>query len=74
MSISHRIKTVCLLFLVALCYVSCNNQPAKQIKVSEFASYEGYSEAVYDEWERASEYIEARDGTKLARRHYQAIS
>jgi len=35
-------------------------------KVSTFNRYSGYSEAVYDGWKRTSQYVAARDGTKLA--------
>jgi len=34
--------------------------------VSEFGRYEKYSEPVYDEWIRTSEYVTMRDGVKLA--------
>jgi uncharacterized protein len=36
------------------------------VRVSEVGRYEGFSEPVYDGWVRTSQYIEARDGTKLA--------
>lgn len=34
--------------------------------VSRFGEYKGYSELVYDSWERTSFHIPARDGTRLA--------
>src|SRR5262249_9127259 len=42
-------------------------QPAApQTRVSRFGEYRGYSEAIYDGWVRSSQYITARDGTRLA--------
>ncbi len=35
-------------------------------KISKFGVYSGYSEAIYDNWTRSSQYVEVRDGTKLA--------
>ncbi len=35
-------------------------------RVSEFGVYEGYSEPRFDTWVTTSEYIETRDGTRLA--------
>ena len=35
-------------------------------QVSEFGVYEGYSEERFDGWVRSSQYLEVRDGTKLA--------
>ncbi len=35
-------------------------------KVSKFGLYSGYSETQYDNWTRTSQYVEVRDGTKLA--------
>jgi len=37
-----------------------------QIRITEPAKYEGYSQPIYDEWVRSSQYITVRDGTKLA--------
>ncbi|MBN2315851.1 MAG: CocE/NonD family hydrolase [Sedimentisphaerales bacterium] len=34
--------------------------------ISEPGRYEGYSEAVYDGWQRHSAYVTVRDGTKIA--------
>jgi putative CocE/NonD family hydrolase len=52
-----------LLFLFLLIPVSGN---AQENLVSEFGRYQGYSEPIYDNWVRASQYVEVRDGTKLA--------
>ena len=35
-------------------------------KVSKFGVYSGYSEPQYDNWTRTSQYVEVRDGTRLA--------
>jgi uncharacterized protein len=42
------------------------NPPATQQKVSSPGRYQGYSMPVYSEWVRFSQYVPARDGTKLA--------
>ncbi|MBM4461729.1 MAG: CocE/NonD family hydrolase [Chloroflexi bacterium] len=34
--------------------------------ISRPGEYSGYSEPIYDEWVRSSQYVEVRDGTKLA--------
>lgn len=43
-------------------------QPPKRIgaRTSKFGQYEGYSEPVYTEWVRTSQYLEMSDGVKLA--------
>lgn len=43
-------------------------QPPKRIgaRTSRFGQYEGYSEPVYNEWVRTSQYLEMSDGVKLA--------
>lgn len=35
-------------------------------RISRFGEYEGYSEPVYSEWVRLSQYVVVRDGTRLA--------
>jgi len=35
-------------------------------RISRPGQYEGYSEAIYDGWQRASHYVAVRDGTKIA--------
>jgi putative CocE/NonD family hydrolase len=35
-------------------------------QISHLGEYSGYSEAIYSEWVRTSEYVPVRDGTKLA--------
>lgn len=39
---------------------------ARQVKVSEFGIYRGYSEAFYDGNERRSEYLKLSNGIRLA--------
>src|SRR4030042_2357463 len=41
-------------------------RPATAQKVSSPGKYQGYSAPIYSEWVRSSQYIPARDGTKLA--------
>jgi putative CocE/NonD family hydrolase len=57
-------------FLAAMLLASCSAaQDAGDVddgRISEFGRYEGYSEAVFDEWVNTSRYIEMRDGVKLA--------
>lgn len=38
----------------------------EQTKVSEPGKYRGYSQPVYNEWVRTSQYVSVRDGSKLA--------
>ncbi|MGC1374821.1 MAG: CocE/NonD family hydrolase [Anaerolineales bacterium] len=35
-------------------------------RVSQLGKYEGYSQALYSEWVKTSQYVTVRDGTKLA--------
>ncbi len=44
---------------------SAARQAAKR-RISEPGRYEGYSEALYDGWQRNSVYVTVRDGTKIA--------
>lgn len=53
------ITTVLLVFTV-----SCNRSTPK--KVSHFGQYQGYSEALYDGYQRSSQYLSLSDGTRLA--------
>ncbi|OGP71912.1 MAG: hypothetical protein A2W09_04810 [Deltaproteobacteria bacterium RBG_16_50_11] len=39
---------------------------ARQVKVSEFGKYQGYSEAIYDGTKRISDYLTLSNGTRLA--------
>lgn len=43
-------------------------------KISRFNEYAGYSSVVYDGYRRHSEYVTARDGTKLAVDYYRPTS
>jgi putative CocE/NonD family hydrolase len=39
---------------------------AGENRVSEPGRYEGYSEALFDGWQRSSQYVTVRDGTRIA--------
>ncbi len=59
---------VCGLFLL-LSVLSCKKEKTSEAlpeRISEFGKYEGYSEPIYEEWIRTSQYITMRDGVKLA--------
>ena len=51
-----------------LSFVSVSNAYAQQTtgKVSRLGEYVGYSTPAYDGWARSSQYVKARDGTRLA--------
>lgn len=55
---------ICMFVLIAI----MQGQPPKRIgaRTSRFGQYEGYSEPLYDEWVRTSQYLEMSDGVKLA--------
>lgn len=55
-----------LLLLAALVLPLSHAVDAQDERVSQFGQYQGYSEPVYDSWVRRSQYVEVRDGTKLA--------
>lgn len=58
-----------LLFLLLFLFgvISCKKSKfPKPGAVSEFGKYNGYSEEKYDSWKRTSQYIEMKDGIKLA--------
>ena len=57
----RRATALFLLFFAALA-------PARseEPRVSRFGEYQGYSQPVYDGWERTSFYVPVRDGTRLA--------
>src|SRR4030042_358473 len=67
---SYLSRTIGLLTVFALTLVLClssqEDPPTPPQKVSSPGKYEGYSAPVYSEWVRFSQYIPARDGTKLA--------
>jgi putative CocE/NonD family hydrolase len=56
------------LILVGLVVVLVMSTPAtaQNEKTSRPGEYSGYSEPIYSEWRRMSQYVEVRDGTKLA--------
>ncbi len=51
-----------------LSFVSVSSALAQQTtgKVSRLGEYDGYSTPAYDGWARSSQYVKARDGTRLA--------
>jgi putative CocE/NonD family hydrolase len=56
-------RTVLFLFCATAFAPARGEEPPR---VSRFGEYKGYSEPVYDGWERTSFYIPTRDGTRLA--------
>ena len=50
-----------LLTLAAAC-----TTPDDNVRVSEFGRYEGYTEPAYESWVNTSQYVEMRDGVRLA--------
>ena len=52
--------------LTVLLSPGCKRDQPQPTRVSSFGAYGGYSEAIYDGYQRTSQYITARDGTKLA--------
>lgn len=60
------INIVGLIFLTFL-VVGKNLSASSPVKISKHGEYSGYSEAIYaDDFDLSSQYIEMRDGTKLA--------
>jgi len=60
---------VTLIALTIVGMVSPSDSAARQAakrRISEPGRYEGYSEAIYDGWQRHSVYVTVRDGTKIA--------
>ena len=53
-----------LTILVLTATVSCNRSVNR--KISQFGQYQGYSEAIYDGYQRSSHYLTLEDGTRLA--------
>ena len=53
-----------LVVFVLACTSACNRSP--RVKVSQFGRYQGHSEAVYDGYQRSSQYLVLGDGTRLA--------
>ncbi len=54
---------VCVVLVVPLSFPASAQEAER---VSRPGEYRGYSEEIYDEWVRESQYVEVRDGTKLA--------
>lgn len=47
-------------------FTACVGSDVNDGRISAFGEYEGYSEARFSEWVTTSEYVEMRDGVKLA--------
>jgi putative CocE/NonD family hydrolase len=66
----HPARSLSSVLVAALLTASCTAvQDAgdpEDDRISEFGRYEGYSEAVFDDWVNTSRYVEMRDGVKLA--------
>ena len=60
---AHRLG---LAVLLPAALASCAPPAADEARVSEFGRYEGYSEPIYDSWVNTSQYVEMRDGVRLA--------
>lgn len=67
-SCPRKITWLLAVFCLALTLVlsAQENPPATPQKISSPGRYQGYSAPIYSEWVRASQYVPARDGTKLA--------
>ena len=58
---------VAAILLLVIVFVIFPRQDAQELgKVSEFGKYHGYTEDVYDGWNRTSEYLTMSDGTRVA--------
>ena len=62
---TKRIALAVTLLAILPC-VACKREQPQPKRVSSFGVYSGYSEASYNGYQRSSQYIQARDGTKLA--------
>jgi len=58
-------QTITVLFLILVLLIPVSGNAQDDI-ISQLGRYQGYSEPLYDNWVRTSQYVEVRDGTKLA--------
>jgi len=58
--------SIALIIVGAICPVNVAGRHFDKQRISEPGRYEGYSEPVYDGWQRNSVYVVVRDGTKIA--------
>ena len=58
-------RIINLLFLALVLLASVAGD-AQENRVAQFGRYQGYSEPVYSNWIRTSQYVTVRDGIKLA--------
>jgi putative CocE/NonD family hydrolase len=61
-----RVLYAIVAILMAVVVLSVCRKQAGRDKVSQFGRYQGYSEAIYDGYERRSQYLALDDGTRLA--------
>lgn len=61
----HLILVLCLFPGLAFTGMGVNAFSQEE-RISKPGKYEGYSESIYEEWTRISQYVTVRDGTKLA--------
>lgn len=66
MNIFTKRIALAIALLSVLPWTACKHEQPKPNRVSSFGVYSGYSEATYDGYQRTSQYIQARDGIKLA--------
>jgi putative CocE/NonD family hydrolase len=66
MNILTKKNALLVALLAVLPWIACKQEQPKPSRVSSFGLYSGYSEARYDGYQRTSQYIQGRDGTKLA--------
>ena len=54
--------------LLALCWLntSATERPSSSEQISKPGQYQGYSQPLFDGWQRTSQYIPMRDGTRIA--------
>jgi putative CocE/NonD family hydrolase len=64
----QKLKTVILVILSLSVTLVASEQPRDNVtqRISEPGRYSGYSEPLYDNWQRSSVYVPMRDGVKIA--------
>lgn len=64
--ISAKIMYFLITIILLIAFYMVYQQRAGRVKVSEFGTYQGYSEKLYDGTQRISDYLMLSNGTKLA--------
>jgi uncharacterized protein len=54
------------MLMLLIVVVAIKTRKTLPIKISAFGQYQGYSEPLYDGWQRTSTYLKLSDGTRLA--------